>query len=96
MVLAYILLVLFAQPAGNNGRLREVQNRSCKRLLTRCTARPGMLCDHTHPCFVCVCFIYHSYDMLWQLVAGLSSRRIWVQSNCSRSGICGGQSGTGM
>ena len=75
LVLAYI--VLYTQSAGNNGHMRQVQIYSCKKLLTRCTARPGMRRYHTHPCFVCVCvcvcFTYHSYGMLRQLVAGLSS-----------------------
>ena len=92
LVLAYIRLVLCTQPAGNNGYLREIQIRICKRLLTRCTARPGMLCDHTHPCFLCVFYTHH---------AQAASRRplteeVWVQSSCSRSGICGGESDTGM
>ena len=76
MVLAYILLVLCTQSAVSNGHMRKIQIRICKSLLTRCTARPGMLCDRTHPClFFCVCFTYHSYAMLKLLVAGLSPRR---------------------
>jgi len=73
LVLASIFL--YTQPAGNNGHLREVQICSCKKLLKRCTARPGMLRYHTHPRFFCVHFTYHSNDMLRQLVAGLSFMR---------------------
>jgi hypothetical protein len=80
LVLAHILLVLFTQPVGNNGHLREAQIRISKKLLTRFASRPGMLFDHTHPC-LCVCFTYHSYAMLRLLVAGLSPRRSWFILN---------------
>ena len=74
LVLAYILLVLYTQPAGNNGHLREFQIRICKKLLTRC-AVALQCCAIIHRHFSCCVFTYHSYAMLRLLFAGLSPRR---------------------